>query len=915
MKRVFCHFFSILLIMFICSPLYGAESGLEQALSLQLTAPDYTIAIDANGYHKITLPGYKSYAVPGYPDLPTKLLRFALPPTALEETIRVEYTEEKTVSLGTFVIESLPAMATWVDFNKIIDRVPEIYSQDTFYPEHPVEYHGLSQMRKWRIVTLKYTPFQYNPLSQELKFIPQASIRIIYEQAGMSATTQIASVDTIMDRRASELLENSRQGVEWYTTELENLRQNVETHNYAIITTNTIQDNSTKLEDFQSYLVGKGFSPILVTEDDYGVLTGQAPDGTAEKIRQWLINNYQGLGIEFVLLIGNPDPDDPSSVSDSVGDVPMKMCWPRNHESSYKESPTDYFYADLTGNWDLDGDGYFGEYDGDRGVGGVDFFNEVYVGRIPVYAGGIAKLDSVLSKIITYGNAVAIDWRENVLLPMSFSDPTTDGAYLAEEMVDNYLTPENMTIYKMYMQGGVCSGADSDFSSSEELISGATKNRWMNNPYGLVWWWGHGSDTGAYLGYDGCGWGTIISSSDTTSLDDDHPSFVYQCSCTNGYPENSGNLGATLLNNGAITTVSASRVSWYVLEQWSPNRKYYCDNASIGYYYGNELVTNEKPAAVALYDAKSEMGTGSWFGGTSWMNLFDFNLYGDPALSLFTSFQGTPPNVTTTSADTITTNSATINGTVNPNGLETTYYFEYGETTSYGSETMHLSAGSGNITINVASVLSNLTPNTLHHYRLVANNATGTNYTNNITFSTTTPPPVSPPVANFTADPTTGPTLLLVTFTDISTNDPTSWVWNFGDGDTSSEQHPNHLYTEQGTYTVSLMACNARGCSNNEVKIEFVDCTSACGNDHIKVGENYYATSIQEVYNNNLAPGETLQTQALSFTENLTIDQDKNINLAGGYDCSYTNSDLTTILNGVLTINNGTLTISNLIIQ
>ena len=917
MKHFFCNFFSILLILFLGSPLYGVESGLEQELSFQVTTPDYTIAVDMNGYHRVLLPGYKSYAVPGYPDLPAKLLRFAVPPTALETTIRVKYLEADSVSLGTFAIEPLPPMATWVDFNKIIDPVPGIYSQDAFYPEHQVEYHGLSQMRKWRIVTLKYTPFQYNPVSRELKFTPRAAIRIIYEQAGMSPAVQLGFVDTVMDKRVSELLQNAMQGVEWYTSELPIPRQAGETYNYAIITTNAIRDNSTKLVDFQSYLAGKGFSPILVTEDDYGLLSGQDPDGTAEKIRQWLINNYQGMGIEYVLLIGNPDPDDPSSGSDSVGDVPMKMCWPRNNESSYKESPTDYFYADLTGNWDLDGDGYFGEFDGDRGVGGVDLMNEVYVGRIPVYSNGITKLDSVLSKIITYGNAVTIDWRDNVLLPMSFSDANTDGAYLAEEMVDNYLSSNGMIDYKMYMQGNVCSTANSVFSSAEELVDGATKTRWVNNPYGMVWWWGHGSNSGAYLGYDGCGWGTIISSSDANSLDDDHPSFVYQCSCTNGYPENSYNLGVSLLNNGAIATVSASRVSWYAVTSWRTSLKYYCDNASIGYYYGEELIVNEKPAAVALYDVKSDMGAHQYtfWGGSHWMNLFDFNLYGDPALSLFASFQGTPPSVTTTIANEITTNSATINGTVNPNGLETTYYFEYSETTSYDSGSSPLSAGSGNSVLNVAATLSNLTPSTLHHYRLVANNATGTNYGNDMAFTTAAPPPVSPPVADFTADPTTGPTLLFVTFTDISTNDPTSWAWNFGDGDTSSEQNPSHLYIDQGTYTVTLTTCNAGGCSNSEVKVEFVDCTSVCGNGHIKVNENFYTTPLQEVYDNNLDSGETLQIQAKTFTENLTINQAKTVNITGGYDCSYANSAMTTTLNGVLAINSGTLTVSNLVIQ
>jgi len=337
-------------------------------------------------------------------------------------------------------------------------------------------------------------------------------------------------------------------------------------------------------------------------------------------------------------MIGNPDPDDPSDNGDLVGNIPMKMCWPRKGESDDKESPTDYFYADLTGNWDLDGDGYFGEYEDDRGTGGVDFTNEVYVGRIPVYS-GVNQLDSVLSKIINYGNSKDINWRENALLPMSFSDSSTDGAYLAEAMISDYLDTAGFSYWRMYMQGSVCSVADSTFASEEELVDGATKTRWSSNNYGAVWWWGHGSQTAAYLGYKECGWGTIISSGDALSLDDNHPSFVYQCSCNNGYPENPDNLGTALLFHGAIATVSATRVSWYAVNSWSPSLKYYCDNASIGYFYGEDLLRNGKSAGEAIYDVKSDMGANhytSW-GGDHWMNLFDFNLYGDPTITLLAS--------------------------------------------------------------------------------------------------------------------------------------------------------------------------------------------------------------------------------------------------------------------------------------
>jgi len=67
------------------------------------------------------------------------------------------------------------------------------------------------------------------------------------------------------------------------------------------------------------------------------------------------------------------------------------------------------------------------------------------------------------------------------------------------------------------------------------------------------------------------------------------------------------------------------------------------------------------------------------------------------------------------------------------------------------------------------------------------------------------------PVAGFSADPVLGPAPLTVQFTDESTNEPTEWVWQFGDGATSFAQHPSHTYTEPGTYTVSLEAANSAG--------------------------------------------------------------------------------------------------------
>lgn len=77
-----------------------------------------------------------------------------------------------------------------------------------------------------------------------------------------------------------------------------------------------------------------------------------------------------------------------------------------------------------------------------------------------------------------------------------------------------------------------------------------------------------------------------------------------------------------------------------------------------------------------------------------------------------------------------------------------------------------------------------------------------------------------PPTANFTSNIDTTCTGE-IQFTDISTNGPTSWLWSFGDGATSTLQHPTHQYTLSGTYNVQLNATNGIG-NNMVVKNNFI---------------------------------------------------------------------------------------------
>ncbi|MEI6294075.1 MAG: PKD domain-containing protein [Methanomicrobiales archaeon] len=67
--------------------------------------------------------------------------------------------------------------------------------------------------------------------------------------------------------------------------------------------------------------------------------------------------------------------------------------------------------------------------------------------------------------------------------------------------------------------------------------------------------------------------------------------------------------------------------------------------------------------------------------------------------------------------------------------------------------------------------------------------------------------------AGFTANPKAGTLPLEVAFQDFSTGIPTSWLWTFGDGSTSSEQNPIHTYVKAGMYSVKLKVSNSEGTS------------------------------------------------------------------------------------------------------
>ncbi len=176
---------------------------------------------------------------------------------------------------------------------------------------------------------------------------------------------------------------------------------------------------------------------------------------------------------------------------------------------------------------------------------------------------------------------------------------------------------------------------------------------------------------------------------------------------------------------------------------------------------------------------------------------------------------------------------------------------------------------------------------------------------------------LEPPIANFTANTTKGPASLNVQFNDTSSNNPTSWLWNFGDGTTSTDKNPTHTYTQSGIYNVTLTATNDIGNSiltkNNLITVLFNDVyVSPTGSDTTGYGTNTNPFATIQNSLNFVTNGGTIHLQSGTYkTNGVPITVTENVTFMG-------ENPNTTIINAttssrIFLVSSGvTLTIANL---
>ena len=167
-----------------------------------------------------------------------------------------------------------------------------------------------------------------------------------------------------------------------------------------------------------------------------------------------------------------------------------------------------------------------------------------------------------------------------------------------------------------------------------------------------------------------------------------------------------------------------------------------------------------------------------------------------------TFFTSAPPTAITKAASDLRDTSARLNGSVTPNGASTSWYFEYGTGTGYGSRTALRSAGSGTHSTGVAATVSSLGAGMTYHFRLVAANVSGTSIGGDQEFATS-----GPPITRTGAATTVGMTEATLTGSVDPNGHSTSWYFEYGTS------------TSYGTRTSSRSAGSGRGFQSVSVTV------------------------------------------------------------------------------------------------
>jgi hypothetical protein len=348
--------------------------------------------------------------------------------------------------------------------------------------------------------------------------------------------------------------------------------------------------------DLANYKESKGFLVDQVSLEE--ILTSTPGYDNPEKIRSYL-QGYSALTPEreFVLLVGSMDT------------MPMRIAYPDPNDHDYGKVPTDFYYEELTGNWDAVGDGFFGEYGHDMSKETEDYRAELYVGRIPW--DGFEQIRAICQTIMSYEEDVSPRMMRAIGAAATISSPCDAAIWvsMAKMLTMDPAGYQTTTLFEN------CPLVNYSYELTRENFLA----QWQAQEPAFVAWFSHGSPHGSFfIDVDNLPQGVA-------------PAVGITSGCNVGAPDEES-LGRVLVREGVCAAfLGSSRSTWYgedPVPAFSAQFK-----ISTSFVWERRALSEAKILCLEHFVA-AEKVPGNLEGQYFHQDLFQFMVYGDPSIQL-----------------------------------------------------------------------------------------------------------------------------------------------------------------------------------------------------------------------------------------------------------------------------------------
>ena len=554
---------------------------------------------ELRGYQQINFEGCMQTAVAGNPSLPYQVVSLMLPQGAEAESVTVELSDFQEIEGNFNLFPYQPSRTVGDDEKRDLVINEAVYTSKSTYP---VENHGVvtTQYKNgFGFAFTSFTPVQYVPSEGKVMYAKTANVRVNVKASKADHSAMLWATPEV--KNSVKRLAQNPEMIDEYSTR----GREVNAYDILIITG---PEYVQAYDAYRNYYNSIGLrNRIITTTDIYSAMTGV---DNQDKIRNYIIQEYQNNGILMVVLGGDVDI------------VPYRgfYCYVQSG-SGYESNniPADLYYNGLDGTWNDNGNDRYGE------PGEDDLLPEIGVCRMSFKAA--SYLENMVNKTLSYQQNPVLGEFHKVILAGEhlYDNPESNGSDYLELLIgthdDNGYTtvgyPTDYNFTKLYQEEGNWSG---------DLLKNA-----INSGTSYVHHDGHANETYVAGWYD-------VSNSDFSGADGVTHNYTFfhtqGCNC-GAFDTNCILEKMVTMANFAVAVIGNSRYGWFN-EGQTEGPGAHLEREMTDAQWGDRI------GLLSLAHAEGKCMTAPWVtapgqfeeGALRW-NFYDMNVLGDGACNVW----------------------------------------------------------------------------------------------------------------------------------------------------------------------------------------------------------------------------------------------------------------------------------------